>query len=468
MKQIFTLLACGVLSLLSLSAKAQFSQNFDSGTSGLSGNCWTFNQVNWTNTPGQVITGTGSLYSLPPVSSSGNGDFSTPVLNISSTSLTVSFNYQLTSQLNGSATRTIQVGLLDVNNNFTLLATINLDKFTPLGVQVFSQTFNLTSTGLFKLDIGWAGDHGDGSSRLVFDDLYTNANARYGSGTCNSAAVAVNDIFSGLAGSTISGNVLTNDNEPDGETMTPSIVATSPDGVVVLNSNGSFTFTPNPGFTGSTTTFTYRLNDGGFSPLNSNTATVRINFFANSPLPIKLLNFDAKYNKPNVTLNWSTAMEKNFSHFVIEFSTDGNNFNQVATIFGAGESDSKKDYTYSDKNVADKGGLIYYRLKSVDIDGKSSYSLVRVIRLGEEKQGIVLTTYPNPVTNELRITIPTNWQNKRVTYEMFNSNGQLSKKTESANSSQTENLNVSSLAPGFYVVKVTCDGQSVQQKIVKQ
>ena len=179
-----------------LSAKAQFSQNFDSGTSGLSGNCWTFNQVNWTNTPGEVITGTGSLYSLPHVNSSGNDYFSTPVLNITSTSFTVSFNYQLTGKLSGAATRTIQIGLLDVNNNFTLLTTITLDKFTPLGIQTFNQTFTLSSIGLFKLDIAWAGDHGDGSSRLVFDDLYTNASARYGSGTCNSAPIAVNDVFS--------------------------------------------------------------------------------------------------------------------------------------------------------------------------------------------------------------------------------------------------------------------------------
>ncbi|HKB44087.1 MAG TPA: T9SS type A sorting domain-containing protein, partial [Chitinophagaceae bacterium] len=278
----------------------------------------------------------------------------------------------------------------------------------------------------------------------------------------------VNDVFSGPIGSVVSGNVITNDNEPDGETMTPSIVATSPDGVVVLNSNGSFTFTPNPGFTGSTTTFTYKLNDGGFSPLNSNIATVTINFFAASPLPVKLLNFDAKYNKPNVTLNWSTAMEKNFSHFEIEYSTDGSNFNELALIFGAGESDSKKDYSYVDKTVAGRGGLVYYRLKSVDIDGKATYSSVRIIRLGEEKQGIALTTYPNPVNSELRVTIPANWQNKKVTYEVYNSMGQVSKKSETVSSSQTENLNVSALAPGFYIVRVTCESQIAQQKIVKQ
>ncbi|MES1197937.1 MAG: T9SS type A sorting domain-containing protein [Chitinophagaceae bacterium] len=185
-------------------------------------------------------------------------------------------------------------------------------------------------------------------------------------------------------------------------------------------------------------------------------------------LPIKLINFDAKYTKPNVTLNWSTAMETNFSHFVIESGSDGVNFNEAAVIFGAGESYDKKDYSFIDKNTTGKGGLVYYRLKSVDIDGQYTYSSVRIIRLDEEKAGISIITYPNPVTNELRVTIPANWQNKKVTYEVYNSNGQVSKKSETANSSQTENVNVNTLAPGFYIVRVTCEGQTAQQKIIKQ
>lgn len=185
-------------------------------------------------------------------------------------------------------------------------------------------------------------------------------------------------------------------------------------------------------------------------------------------LPIKLINFDAKYNKPDVVLNWSTAQEKNFSHFVLEQSTDGNNFGEIAMVFGAGESDSKKDYNYTDRNLTGRKGLMYYRLKSVDIDNKVSYSSVRIIRLDEEKQGIILTTYPNPVVNELKVTIPANWQSKKATYEVINVNGQMSKKVETANSSQTETINVSNMAPGFYLVKVTCEGQTAQQKIVKQ
>jgi hypothetical protein len=454
-----------------VTAKAQFTENFDnSSIASLSSNCWPLVAMNHSS-DGVVppINGTGSLYSEPPVSAVSTRVISTPYLNINSTSFTVSFNYKLSSNLNGSQTRTIEVGLQNAAGVFTSLNIITLDKNSPTTVQNFNQAFTLASTTTSRLVIKLGGNAGGGSVRLIFDDLYASANANYGnSSPCNSAPVAVDDLFSAPIGSVVSGNVLTNDSDPNGEAIKSSIVITSADGTVVLNQNGSFTFTPSAGFSGASTTFTYNLLDAGFDPLTSNTATVTINFFAASPLPIKLLSFDAKYNKPNVTLNWSTAMEKNFSHFEIEYSTDGSNFNELAVIFGAGESDSKKDYSYVDKTVAERGGLVYYRLKSVDIDGKATYSSVRIIRLGEEKQGIALTTYPNPVTSEVRVTIPTNWQNKKVIYEVFNSMGQVSKKSETVSSSQTENLNVSALAPGFYIVRVTCESQIAQQKIVKQ
>jgi hypothetical protein len=450
-----------------ISAKAQFTQNFEGTESALTGNCWTLLDVHQITDPADVITGTGSMYTNPPTSGSGTRDILSPALNITSTSFTVSFNYKVSSKINGNATRTIEIGLLDVTGNFTSLYTITMDKNSPTTVQSFNQTFTLASSGVRKLVLRLGGATGDGNSRLIFDDIYASANPLYGSNTCNSSPVAVDDAFAGPIGSVIIGNVLANDSDPDGEAIKSFIVITSADGTVVVNQNGDFTFTPNPGFSGSSTTFTYNLLDAGFDPLTSNTATVTINFFANSLLPVKLLNFDAKYNKPNVTLSWSTVMEKNFSHFEIEYSTDGSNFNQAAIIFGTGESDSKKDYTYVDKNVAGRSGLVYYRLKSVDIDGKASYSSIRIIRLSEERQGMVLIAYPNPVSSELRVTIPANWQNKEVVFEVFNQNGQKVKTSRNGNAGQTENIVVSNLAKGFYLIKANCGLETAQQKIIK-
>ncbi len=183
-------------------------------------------------------------------------------------------------------------------------------------------------------------------------------------------------------------------------------------------------------------------------------------------LPIKLSNFDAKYNKPNVELTWTTEQEINFSHFIVEKSTDGINYTTVANVFGAGNSTAKINYQFTDK-TAGNGGIVYYRLKSVDRDDMFSYSTTRIIRLEETKTGIAITSFPNPVSNELRITIPTNWQNRKVTYELFSINGIKISKTENANSSQTETVNVTKLNAGVYIVVVTCNGESAQQRIIK-
>ena len=166
-------------------------------------------------------------------------------------------------------------------------------------------------------------------------------------------------------------------------------------------------------------------------------------------------------------MNWSTGQEHNFSHFIIERSTDGENFSQVALVFGAGESDSKINYSYNDKDLKSRGGIIYYRLKQVDVDGKFSYSSVRIIRLGDEKTSITLTTFPNPVATDLRITLPSSWQNKHLQIDLYNVSGQLVNAQDIANSSQTESIPVASLQKGIYFVQVRNGDETAKQRIVK-
>jgi VCBS repeat-containing protein len=67
--------------------------------------------------------------------------------------------------------------------------------------------------------------------------------------------------------------VLENDNDPDGDSLTAVLQSGPGDGSLTLSSDGSFTYTPDPGFFGSDS-FTYKANDG--SPAESNTATVTI------------------------------------------------------------------------------------------------------------------------------------------------------------------------------------------------
>jgi VCBS repeat-containing protein len=93
--------------------------------------------------------------------------------------------------------------------------------------------------------------------------------------TANSAPIANNDAYSTLQNTPLSVppyGVLGNDSDPDGDSLGAVLVANATHGIVVLNGNGSFTYTPAADYTGPDS-FTYRATDGS---LSSNTATVSL------------------------------------------------------------------------------------------------------------------------------------------------------------------------------------------------
>jgi hypothetical protein len=292
-----TLLFLLITSVVSAHVSAQFSENFDQNTTGLSSNCWVLNQINYSTTSGDVINGTGSAYSNPPTSGSGERTIATPFLNVTSTSFSVSFKYKTSSKIAGQATRTIDIGISDRNGVFTSLQVITMDKNTSTSVLSHNATYSIPSTGVYRLELRIGGATGDGNSRIIFDDLNINASAFYGPVIhCNPAATAVNDTYASEIISDVSDNVLSNDQFPaDNEIYTVALVAAPAQGTLVLNANGTFTYTPAEGYTGGTITFTYSVTDNGYAPSTSNVATVTINY---SPLlMLAIRNTAARSNK---------------------------------------------------------------------------------------------------------------------------------------------------------------------------
>lgn len=86
-----------------------------------------------------------------------------------------------------------------------------------------------------------------------------------------------------------------------------------------------------------------------------------------SPLPIKLLSFAANCRDGKALIQWSTASEVNNDFFTIEKTFDGINFEFVAKIKGAGNSNTVLNYNYIDNNPGN--GKVYYRLSQTDFDG---------------------------------------------------------------------------------------------------
>lgn len=226
------------------------------------------------------------------------------------------------------------------------------------------------------------------------------------------------------------------------------------------------------------TSFTFRA--GATTGSSSSSAADRMYSFwfrgfeydipAQVTLPVKLVSFSALLNdKESADLKWTTASEKNVSHFEIEKSTDGKTFTSQGIVFAHGNTSDEKKYTFTDKNInTNNPGVIYYRLRSVDNDGTSELSFIRSIRIGKKEDQLSILAYPNPVLNELRVTIPSHWQGRKVSYELYNSSGQVMLHFLSAHGSQTETINVSKFIPGSYIIKARCGDESAYQKIIRR
>jgi hypothetical protein len=186
-----------------------------------------------------------------------------------------------------------------------------------------------------------------------------------------------------------------------------------------------------------------------------------------STLPVKLSEFNAKLNDTKVALSWITSMEKNVSHFSIQRSLDGSDYTDIGIIFTNGDSETSRSYQFNDDVRTLSKQVVYYRLKMVDLDGKFEYSPVRMIRIGANNEAPAVLAYPNPVTDNLRITLPGSWLDKKITIDVVNTNGQLVKRITSNKAAQTEMIDVRDLTAGLYIVRVSNGTETAVQRVVK-
>ncbi|MEM9886022.1 MAG: SdrD B-like domain-containing protein [Bacteroidota bacterium] len=147
-----------------------------------------------------------------------------------------------------------------------------------------------------------------------------------------------------------------------------------------------------PSGAAETETPTQDGTDSSARDLNTNTT---VDFgFQDLVLPVELLIFKAQADKDHIDLTWSTASEKNNSHFDLERSEDGKSFKSIARIQGQGTKLAQTDYKYEDR-AAIPNVRYYYRLKQMDFDGHAAYSAISTAQLEAVIGDIKL--YPNPI-----------------------------------------------------------------------
>lgn len=125
-----------------------------------------------------------------------------------------------------------------------------------------------------------------------------------------------------------------------------------------------------------------------------------------SPLPVNLLDFTVSPKGADALLQWSTAQEINSRNFIIESSDDAQHWHQIGTVAASGNSSMQTNYSFIDAGVMNSGkNRMYYRLKEIDLDGKTTNSNIIYLKIKGNNQWNV-QLYSNPVhDNKLRVML---------------------------------------------------------------
>ncbi|HET6994233.1 MAG TPA: hypothetical protein VFI06_04575, partial [Chitinophagaceae bacterium] len=110
------------------------------------------------------------------------------------------------------------------------------------------------------------------------------------------------------------------------------------------------------------------------------------------PLPVDFIGLVAERNNvTTVDLKWDVTQEIDVREYQVQRSTTGSDFATVGTVNAKGKS----IYTFTNFNTP--SNTLYYRIKSVDIDGRTKYSGILRIT-GNNSFSKEIKIYPVPAT----------------------------------------------------------------------
>ena len=214
-------------------------------------------------------------------------------------------------------------------------------------------------------------------------------------------------------------------------------------------------------FTGAT----YNVNNYNTNvTLNPGEYYVYVNLAAAVTVPVSWIDFSAEKGFNNIVkLSWSVADEININHYEIERSIDGVNFNKIGSIIGKTSSFSTVNYTYIDNNNVPAGN-VYYRIKEVDNNGKTSTSKVIVINSDVQSN----LWYSTVTGNNLIVFIKSDIGKTNISVHDISGRILYQQKISNAITGQQIVIPSNQFAKGVYIIKVDSESGSKSNKIVIQ
>jgi photosystem II stability/assembly factor-like uncharacterized protein len=241
-----------------------------------------------------------------------------------------------------------------------------------------------------------------------------------------------------------------------------SFIGVGSTGLVVYSNDGGLNWTT---MTSGTTNSLYIVDATLKSAWAAgNTGTI-IKLFGD-PVPVELTSFSAAVAGKNVTLNWATATEINNSGFEVQRKSSAGDFVSLAFIKGQGTTQEAQAYSYVDKNV--ESGNYSYRLKQIDLDGKTKFSNIVEVEIKVPNKFELSQNYPNPfnptTTISYEIAKETNVSLK--VYDVIgNEIATLVNEAKPAGTYQVV-FDASNLSNGVYLYKIQAGNFTATKKLI--
>lgn len=186
-----------------------------------------------------------------------------------------------------------------------------------------------------------------------------------------------------------------------------------------------------------------------------------------NPLPVELLYFEVKRTGSYVLLEWETLAEINNDHFIVLKSSDGENWEEILTVQGQGNTSDQTYYSQIDVNGCDGG--CYYKLIQVDFGGHREEEGVRVLNSNDENLEFKISVIPNPINTIANISFSAP-ESGLFNLIILNQQGQMvySAKTIGEKGNNHLSFKSSVLAHGsYYFILEDENGKRSEQLVIK-
>jgi hypothetical protein len=183
-------------------------------------------------------------------------------------------------------------------------------------------------------------------------------------------------------------------------------------------------------------------------------------------LPVTLSSFTAKQTTDNkVSLAWVTSSESVNKGFSIERQEQSNGkFQSLGFVASKSEGgNSQSTLAYSFQDVTAKKGTNMYRLVQEDLDGKKTYSEVRVVKLNCQSISMV---FPNPSNGAVNINRTAD--GKKMNIQVIDQSGKIIRQV---NNIADANYKLNIQKSGVYTIKMNypeTGEQSIQRVVVQK